>query len=56
VADVAGDEPVVGAGNWGLHPLKGDLKGIRLCVCGKWRLTFRFECEDAVLVDYLDYH
>ncbi|MGA9071206.1 MAG: type II toxin-antitoxin system RelE/ParE family toxin [Terracidiphilus sp.] len=23
---------------------------------GNWRLTFRFECEDAILVDYQDYH
>ena len=25
-------------------------------VSGSWRLTFRFEGEDAVLVDYQDYH
>ena len=25
-------------------------------VNGNWRLTFTFEGEDAVLVDYQDYH
>jgi proteic killer suppression protein len=25
-------------------------------VSGNWRLTFTFEREDAVLVDYHDYH
>jgi len=25
-------------------------------VNGNWRLTFRFEGDDAVLVDYHDYH
>lgn len=47
----------MGAANWRLHPLKGDLKGHwSVWVSGNWRLTFRFECEDAVLVDYHDYH
>jgi proteic killer suppression protein len=25
-------------------------------VSGNWRLTFRFEGEDVMLVDYQDYH
>jgi proteic killer suppression protein len=25
-------------------------------VDGNWRLTFTFEGEDAILVDYQDYH
>jgi plasmid maintenance system killer protein len=25
-------------------------------VSGNWRLTFTFEGEDAILVDYQDYH
>ena len=42
---------------WNLHPLKGDLKGHwSVKVTGNWRLTFTFDGEDAVLVDYLDYH
>ena len=47
----------MGAANWGLHALKGDLKGCwSIWVSGNWRLTFKFEGEDAVLVDYQDYH
>jgi toxin HigB-1 len=42
---------------WELHPLKGDLRGQwSVRVSGNWRLTFSFEGEDAILVDYLDYH
>ena len=42
---------------WALHPLKGDLKGYwAVKVSGNWRLTFTFDGEDAILVDYQDYH
>lgn len=42
---------------WKLHPLKGELKGHwSVWVSGNWRLTFRFEGADAILVDYQDYH
>jgi proteic killer suppression protein len=42
---------------WNLHSLRGDLKGHwSIQVNGNWRLTFRFEGEDAILVDYQDYH
>jgi proteic killer suppression protein len=42
---------------WHLHLLKGELKGHwSVRVSGNWRITFRFEGEDAILVDYLDYH
>lgn len=42
---------------WGLHPLKGDMKGhFSVWVSGNWRMTFRFDGEDAALVDYQDYH
>lgn len=42
---------------WGLHPLTGNLDGHwSVQVNGNWRMTFRFEGEDAVLVDYQDYH
>jgi proteic killer suppression protein len=42
---------------WHLHPLQGDLAGHwSVRVNGNWRMTFRFEGEDAVLVDYRDYH
>jgi toxin HigB-1 len=40
-----------------MHPLHGDLGGHwTIRVSGNWRLTFAFEEEDAVLVDYQDYH
>ena len=42
---------------WHLHPLQGDLAGHwSVRVSGNWRMTFRFEGTDAVLVDYRDYH
>jgi len=42
---------------WKLHPLSADLTGHwAVWVSGNWRLTFVFEGEDAVLVDYQDYH
>jgi len=42
---------------WQLHPLTGDLSGHwAVSVSGNWRLTFAFEEEDAILVDYQDYH
>jgi proteic killer suppression protein len=40
-----------------LHPLKGDWKGFfAVSVSGNWRVVFRFEAQDAIDVDYLDYH
>ncbi len=45
------------APGWKLHPLAGELKDHwAVSVSGNWRLTFKFEDEDAVLVDYRDYH
>jgi toxin HigB-1 len=42
---------------WGLHPLRGSESGLwAIEVNGNWRLTFAFEGEDAILVDYKDYH
>lgn len=42
---------------WNLHPLKGDLvKHWSVKVNGNWRMTFAFDAEDAILVDYQDYH
>jgi proteic killer suppression protein len=42
---------------WDLHLLRGDLKDHWLIkVNGNWRMTFRFENENAILVDYRDYH
>ena len=45
------------APGWGLHSLRSDLKGHwAVKVNGNWRLTFTFEGDNAILVDYLDYH
>ncbi|KML48259.1 hypothetical protein VL15_30280 [Burkholderia cepacia] len=42
---------------WYFHPLSGDLIGhYSVKVNGNWRMTFRFEDGDAILVDYQDYH
>jgi len=42
---------------WRMHPLKGTLAGHwSVSVSGNWRLTFGFDGEDAILVDYQDYH
>ena len=40
-----------------LHQLLGKDKGTwSVRVSGNWRVTFQFENEDAILVDYRDYH
>ena len=45
------------APGWKLHRLKGNLKNHwAVWVNGNWRITFTFEGEDAILVDYQDYH
>ncbi|HRQ65908.1 MAG TPA: type II toxin-antitoxin system RelE/ParE family toxin [Xanthomonadaceae bacterium] len=40
-----------------LHELKGNRSGTwAVQVSGNWRVTFRFDGEDAEVVDYEDYH
>ena len=42
---------------FGLHPLKGDLKGFwAVTVRANWRIIFRFEDGKASDVDLVDYH
>ena len=42
---------------FGLHPLKGKLKGRwAVSVSGNWRIVFRFENGNAYDVDLVDYH
>lgn len=42
---------------WRFHPLTGKLAGHWAVTVNKnWRLTFTFQGEDAILVDYQDYH
>lgn len=45
------------APGWRLHSLRGALENHwSVDVSGNWRLTFAFDGEDAILVDYQDYH
>lgn len=40
-----------------LHQLTGNRAGIwSVSVSGNWRVTFRFDGEDAEVVNYEDYH
>ncbi len=40
-----------------LHELKGKEKGTwSVWVSGNWRITFQFEGNDAINVNYEDYH
>ena len=40
-----------------LHPLRGNLKDhYAVTVSGNWRVVFKFDDNDAVGVDYIDYH
>ena len=42
---------------WQFHALSRELAGHwAVSVNGNWRLTFSFDGEDAILVDYQDYH
>jgi len=42
---------------WHLHPLQREVaEHWSIRVNGNWRIAFRFEGEDAILVDYQDYH
>ena len=53
----ATDAQAMNLPGWGLHPLKGALKGHwSVWISGNWRLTFRFDGTDAELVEYQDYH
>ncbi len=39
------------------HKLTGDLKGFySIKINGNWRIIFRFDGADVILVDYTDYH
>jgi proteic killer suppression protein len=42
---------------WSFHPLSGSMQHLwSVKINANWRLTFSFEGEDAILVDYQDYH
>ena len=53
-AETSGDMDISG---WRLHPLKGARKGEwSVWVSGNWRVTFRFDGNNATDVNYEDYH
>ncbi|MDP3334035.1 MAG: type II toxin-antitoxin system RelE/ParE family toxin [Methylococcaceae bacterium] len=55
--DIAKNADDVNLPGWRLHPLTGNLAGhYSIVVNGNWRITFAFDGDDVVLVDYLDYH
>ena len=55
--DIAKTADDVNLPGWRLHLLTGNLSGhYSIVVNGNWRITFAFDGEDVVLVDYLDYH
>ncbi len=55
--DVAKSGQDMNVPGWNLHALNGDLEGhFSVWVNGNWRMTFKFEFGDAVLVNYQDYH
>ena len=42
---------------FGLHPLKGELKGFwAVSVSSNWRIIFRFDKGNVYDVDLVDYH
>ena len=57
VLDSAASPQALDIPRYRLHPLKGDLKGFwSVTVRANWRIIFRFEGDDAVDVELIDYH
>jgi len=55
--DVAAQPQDMAAPGYNLHALGGNLSGQwAVKVDSNWRLTFAFEQEDVILLDYQDYH
>ena len=55
--DRSANAQVIGLRKFGIHPLKGPLRGLyAVRVSGNWRVTFRFEGGNVYDVDYTDYH
>jgi len=54
--DIAKTAQDVNLPGWRLHLLNGDLAGYySIGVNGNWRVIFKFEGDDVILVNYLDY-
>lgn len=57
ILDVATAPDAFDLPRYRLHPLKGDRKGYwAVTVRANWRIVFRFEGDDAVDVELIDYH
>ena len=57
VLNIASKPEQMNVPGWQWHALAADLAGHwSVSVNGNWRLTFAFRGEDAVFVDYQDYH
>jgi toxin HigB-1 len=55
--DAAAGPTDMNSPGYALHSLRGKLDGHwAVRVSGNWRLTFAFQDEDAIHVDYQDYH
>ena len=55
--DIAKNPADMNLPGWKLHPLVGELAGhYSITVNVNWRMTFVFDGDDAILVDYQDYH
>ena len=55
--NTARNEQRMNVPGWDLHLLKGKLaRHWSIKVNGNWGMTFTFEDEQAILVDYQDYH
>lgn len=55
--DVATKPQQMDLPGWRLHPLKGELKGFwSVWANANWRIVFRFDGNDALDVDLIDYH
>lgn len=55
--DVATTPQALNLPGYRLHSLKGDLKGFwSITVSANWRIVFRFDGDDAIDVELIDYH
>lgn len=55
--DLAQNPDDMNVPGWRLHALSGERAGhYSITVSGNWRITFKFEDGDAILVDYHGYH
>jgi proteic killer suppression protein len=57
VLDAASTPQALDLPRYHLHPLQGDLQGFwSVTVRANWRIVFRFEGDDVLDVELVDYH